>query len=275
MPPKSPSSPHRTFAVDRPRAIDFARTRLRWEVWLVLGVSVGQSALYSALALIRTTLDAVARNQSVGQAQTQLNPAQDAQPLWDALYQLLGILFTVVLIGLVVYLLWEPGENALRRIGLDLRHLGGDASRALLLASAIGVPGLGLYVLGRALGLSVQVQAAPLNPAWYTVPLLLLAAARAGLLEEVVFEGYLFDRLRRLGWSWWTIILTAAALRGVYHAYQGVPAVVGNAVMGVVFGWCYRRWGRVMPLVIAHFLIDAVAFAGYPIAVSLWPGVFA
>ena len=47
-----------------------------------------------------------------------------------------------------------------------------------------------------------------------------------------------------------------------------------NFAMGVVFGWCYRRWGRVMPLVIAHTLIDIVAFIGYPLAVTLFPGVF-
>ncbi len=50
--------------------------------------------------------------------------------------------------------------------------------------------------------------------------------------------------------------------------------MVGNFAMGVVFGWCYRRWGRVMPLVIAHTLIDVVAFIGYPLAVALWPGLF-
>jgi membrane protease YdiL (CAAX protease family) len=33
--------------------------------------------------------------------------------------------------------------------------------------------------------------------------------------------------------------------------------------MGVIFALCYRRWGRVMPLVIAHALIDAGAFIGY------------
>ena len=50
----------------------------------------------------------------------------------------------------------------------------------------------------------------------------------------------------------WTIILAAAALRGSYHLYQGFGPFIGNFVMGVVFGWCYTRWGRVMPLVIAH-----------------------
>jgi membrane protease YdiL (CAAX protease family) len=99
-----------------------------------------------------------------------------------------------------------------------------------------------------------------------------LAAVRAGLTEEVIFIGYLFDRLRRLGWGAWTIILSTAALRGAYHAYQGFGAIVGNVAMGVVFGWVYHRWGRVMPLVVAHVLIDLVAFIGYPLA--WWPALF-
>jgi membrane protease YdiL (CAAX protease family) len=118
------------------------------------------------------------------------------------------------------------------------------------------------------------VDASPLDASWWTIPLLLLAAVRAGLTEEVIFIGYLFDRLRRLGWGWWTIILSTAALRGAYHAYQGFGPMIGNFVMGVAFGWCYRRWGRVMPLVIAHTLIDVIAFVGYPLAAALWPGVF-
>ena len=32
---------------------------------------------------------------------------------------------------------------------------------------------------------------------------------------------------------------------------------------GLVFGAAYRRWGRVMPLVVAHTLLDVVAFVGY------------
>lgn len=248
-----------------------ARTRLRWEIGIVLAVTVGQSALYSVLSLVRASL----RTTPIGQQQTQLNPNRDAEILWNVLYQFLGVFFGLALVALVVYLLWEPGQNALRRIGLDFSRFGGDVGRGILLAAVIGVPGLGLYALSRVLGLNVAVVASPLDAAWWTVPLLVLAALRAGLTEEVIFIAYLFDRLRRLGWSWWAIILSTAALRGAYHAYQGVGAIVGNFVMGVVFGWCYRRWGRVMPLVIAHTLLDIVAFVGYPLAAGLWPDVFA
>ncbi len=247
------------------------RARLWWEIGIVLAVTVGQSALYSVLSLVRASL----RTTPIGQQQTQLNPNRDAEILWNVLYQFLGIVFALALVALVVYLMWEPGQNALRRIGLDFTRFGGDLGRGILLAAVIGIPGLGLYAASRLLGLNVAVVASPLDAAWWTVPLLLLAAVRAGLTEEVIFIAYLFDRLRRLGWSWWAIILSTAALRGAYHAYQGVGAIVGNFVMGVVFGWCYRRWGRVMPLVIAHTLLDVVAFVGYPLAAALWPGVFA
>jgi membrane protease YdiL (CAAX protease family) len=247
------------------------RARLWWEISIVLAISVGQSALYSVLSLVRASL----RTTPIGQQQTQLNPNRDAEILWNVLYQFLDIVFALALVAMVVYLLWEPGHNALRRIGLDFTRFGADLARGILLAAVIGIPGLGLYAISRLLGLNVAVVASPLDAAWWTVPLLLLAAVRAGLTEEVIFIAYLFDRLRRLGWSWWAIILSTAALRGAYHAYQGVGAIVGNFVMGVVFGWCYKRWGRVMPLVIAHTLLDIVAFVGYPLAAALWPGVFA
>ena len=38
-----------------------------------------------------------------------------------------------------------------------------------------------------------------------------------------------------------------------------LPAAAG----GLVFGWLYARTKRVMPLVIAHTLLDVVAFVGY------------
>jgi membrane protease YdiL (CAAX protease family) len=253
------------------RVSGFERRRLTWEIWIVLAVTVGQSALYSVLSLTRALL----RPTPIGDQQTQLNPSRDVSAFWDVLYQLLSVFFALALVALVVYLLWEPGGNALRRIGLDFTRFGGDLGRGILLTAVIGLPGLALYAAGRALGITVAVVASPLDAAWWTVPLLLLSALRAGLTEEVIFIGYLFDRLRRLGWNDWSIILTTAALRGAYHAYQGFGAIVGNFAMGVLFGWCYRRWGRIMPLVIAHTLLDIVAFVGYPLAAALWPEIFA
>lgn len=246
------------------------RSRLWWEIALVLTLSVGRSALHSVLSLVQ----ALTRDEALGNQSTSLNPGANAQQFWDVLYQFLGQLFALAPIALAIYFLWEPGKSAFRRIGLDFRRFGRNLGGGVLLVAVIGIPGVGLYALGRALGITVQVEASPLDPSWWTVPLLLLAAVRAGLTEEVIFIGYLFDRLRRLGWSTWTVILSTAALRGAYHAYQGFGSIVGNVAMGIVFGWVYHRWGRVMPLVIAHALIDVIAFVGYPLAAGWWPALF-
>lgn len=247
------------------------RTRLWWEIGIVLALSVGRSAVYSLLSLVQ----ALTRDQALGDQSTSLNPGADAAQFWDVLNQFLGQFFAFAPIALAIYLLWDPAVSAFRKIGLDLRRPGTDLGGGILLVAVIGIPGLGLYVLGRALGITVHVDAAPLDSSWWTIPLLLLAAVRAGFTEEVIFIGYLFDRLRRLGWGTWTIILSTAALRGAYHAYQGWGPIAGNVAMGIVFGWVYHRWGRVMALVIAHTVIDVIAFVGYPLAAAWWPTVFA
>jgi hypothetical protein len=247
------------------------RPRLWWEVAIVLGLSLGQSAVYS----IVTIIDRSTQSTPLADQTAQVNPSQSSRPVFDFLYQFLGNAFPLFAVALVVFLLWQPRRSGFRRIGFDLRRPGRDLGGGVLLFLVIGIPGILFYALGRLLGLTVQVQASPLDTYWWTVPILIFAAIRAGLQEEVIIVGYLFTRLRQLGWSRWTIILSAAVLRGSYHLYQGFGPFVGNAIMGVVFGWCYTRWGRVMPLVVAHVIIDIVSFVGYPLAVALWPHIFA
>ncbi|HEU0257710.1 MAG TPA: CPBP family intramembrane glutamic endopeptidase [Microbacteriaceae bacterium] len=167
-----------------------------------------------------------------------------------------------------------PGQSGFRRIGLDLRRPGHDLALGVLLVAVIGIPGLGLYAAGRALGITVAVDAAPTHWLWWTVPILVFSAIRSGLQEEVIMVGYLFTRLPRVGWGPWRIILASALVRGSYHLYQGFGPFLGNAVMGVVFGWYYHRHGRTMPLVVAHTLLDVISFVGYPLALAWWPALF-
>ena len=98
---------------------------------------------------------------------------------------------------------------------------------------------------------------------WWRFPVLVLSAAQNGIVEEVIVVGFLLSRLDMLGVKPGRAIAISAVIRGSYHLYQGAGAFVGNAAMGVIFGLFYRRYGRVTPLIIAHFLIDAVTFVGY------------
>jgi hypothetical protein len=244
---------------------------LGWEVAIVLGLSLGASAVYSVVAIAaRLTAGTPLADQS-----TALNASQSPREWLDFTYQFLAIFFDLFAVALVLYLLWLPGRSAFRRLGLDATRPGRDVGAGLLLVLAIGVPGLGLYLAGRALGLTVAVVASPLDTHWWTIPILVLSALRAALTEELIVVGYLFTRLAELGWSKWTIILSSALLRGSYHLYQGIGPFFGNVAMGVLFGWCYQRWGRTMPLVVAHWVLDIVSFVGYPLALAWWPALLA
>ena len=242
-----------------------ARTRLLWEVGIVLALSIGQSAVYSVVSFVRSAMTAPLSQQA-----TSLNPSRADQAVWDAIYRVLDIFFDLALVALVIYLLWEPSRRTFDRIGLNFSRFGRDVGTAVALLAAIGIPGLALYALSRLAGLTLQVQASELDAAWWTIPLLVFAALRAGLLEEVILNGYLVEKLTSI-WKPWQVLVSVAALRGLYHLYQGPAMALGNMVMGLVFGWVYLRWRRVMPLVIAHTLLDTFAFVGYPLAAPYLP----
>lgn len=244
-----------------------SRTRLRWEIGIVLALSVGQQAVYSVLSFVRS----LTREASLADQTTALNPERADEAIWDAIYRVFDVAFDLALVALVLYLLWEPARSAFARIGLTLSRPGRDAGAAVILLAAIGIPGLALYAISRLAGLTLEVQAGSLDQAWWTIPLLVLSAARAGLLEEVILNGYLAERLGELGWRPWRVLAAIAVLRGLYHLYQGPAMALGNVVMGLVFGWVYLRWRRVMPLVLAHTLLDVVAFVGYPLAAPYLP----
>lgn len=237
-----------------------SRGRLVAEIWIVLGLSLGQSAVYAILRLV----DRLTRPEALSQQVATLNPSQSDRPWLDLTYQLVNIAFGLVPVALALFLLAQPRglRDVLRRIGLDGARPWRDLGAGAGLAALIGIPGLGLYVAGRALGLSVHISTSGLADHWWTIPVLVLAAAFNGVLEEVVVVAWLVDRLRAIGWRVPAILVTSAVLRGSYHLYQGPAMALGNVAMGLVLGYVYLRTKRVMPLVVAHTLLDVVSFLG-------------
>jgi membrane protease YdiL (CAAX protease family) len=241
--------------------MDLRATR-RDEVLLVLGVSVGASAVYAAVSLVAK----LTAGPPLADQTATLNPSQaPGRPWLDLTYQLLGILFALVPALLAIHLLGRDPGGARQLLGLDRRRPRFDVVAGVLLATAIGLPGLGLYLAAHRVGLNATVVPAALPPQWWAVPVLILAAAQNAVLEEVVVVGYLVTRLRQLGYGFAATVAASALLRGAYHLYQGFGAFVGNAAMGAVFAVFFARTRRLVPLAIAHALIDVVSFVGYTV----------
>jgi membrane protease YdiL (CAAX protease family) len=230
------------------------------EVLAVLGVSLGMSAIYALLSFIRTQVTipggfANAQVTVVGQKQT-------TYPILDLLDALANVLNGVLPAFLAIVLLMRSPAGAGLGIGWR-RPTRRDVLQGVGFCALIGIPGLALVWAARQLGVNASINVVDFPDVWYRVPVLLLDAAQNGILEEVVVTAFLLTRLRQLGWSNPRALAAESLLRGSYHLYQGYGGFFGNLVMGLIFGWWFQRTRRVIPLAIAHFLLDAFSFVGY------------
>jgi membrane protease YdiL (CAAX protease family) len=233
--------------------------QIRWEIFVVFAVSLGASGLYAFVSLIGS----LTAPKALGQQQAVLNGSlAPGRPLLDLFLQLTNIAIGFAPVVLVFYLMSRSGEGP-SDLGLDTSQPGRDVLRGVILAALIGGSGLALYLAAYKLGFALNVVAESLPAVWWRIPVLVLSAAHNGILEEVVVLGYLLNRLDQLGMRPSRAIALSAVLRGSYHLYQGFGGFIGNAIMGVIFGILYKRWGRVTPMIIAHTLIDTGAFVGY------------
>ncbi|HWG64815.1 MAG TPA: type II CAAX endopeptidase family protein [Streptosporangiaceae bacterium] len=236
------------------------RRLLGWEIVIVFALSLGGDALFAFISLIGS----LTAPKSLGKQQALIvGSLAPGRPWLDLALHLAQILVSLAPVALVFYLLARENSSPSDAMGLDASQPGLDLTRGAALAAVVGGAGLGLYIAAFKLGASLNVVPENLPNVWWRIPVLILDAAQNGILEEVLVVGYLLRRLGQLGWSPGRSIATSAILRGSYHLYQGFGGFLGNAVLGVIFGVLYRRWGRVTPLIIAHTIIDAVAFVGY------------
>ncbi|WP_329015624.1 CPBP family intramembrane glutamic endopeptidase [Streptomyces sp. NBC_00690] len=232
---------------------------LKSEMLLVLALSLGASAVSSLISFVGSLTKP---GDLKDQAATLNGSYAPGRPWLDLSWQLFGIATALVPVLLVAHFLVRE-RAGLAVIGFDRRKPWFDLGRGTLLAAGIGTAGLAFYLVARAAGFNLTVVPESLPEVWWKFPVLILSALQNSIVEEVIVVGYLLRRLDQLGWPPMASLITSSVLRGSYHLYQGIGGFIGNMVMGVVFVLLYRRWGRVGPLVVAHALLDIVAFVGY------------
>ena len=100
----------------------------------------------------------------------------------------------------------------------------------------------------------------PLLFAFAMGPMLIIGA---GIFEELT-RVFLLTRLWKMGastvWRWFGIVLSAV-LFGLGHIYQGLAGVVSTGISGLILAVYYYRFGRVIPMMLSHYLHDAIQFA--------------
>ena len=95
-----------------------------------------------------------------------------------------------------------------------------------------------------------------LNADWLSIALIVVVNS---VYEELLMVGYLFKRLEKYSPVW--IIGSGLLLRTVLHTYQGYIMLFYIVPMGMVFGYYYYRYKKLWPLIIAHGMINIMAFS--------------
>ena len=223
----------------------------------MLALSLLASAAYAILSILEAPVSGV------------IVPSVDQSPQLPR--QLLGFVFGLAPVYLVAHLARRTREG-LAGIGLDGRRPRRDALGGLALFGVVGLAGIGVYLAAVALGVNRFVVPVPPTGHWWTLPVLVLNAAEAALVEEVIVLAYLVTRLRQLSWTPAAAIGASALLRGTYHLYQGWGGFAGNLAMGLLFGWLFTRTRRAWPFVVAHFFLDLGAGIGFLLFRESLPG---
>jgi membrane protease YdiL (CAAX protease family) len=98
------------------------------------------------------------------------------------------------------------------------------------------------------------------SPAWNWIDLT-VGLALVGLMEELIFRGLaaacLEHYLPPAG-----VVAVSALLFGLIHWSLGWHSVVVTGAIGAVFMFAYLRLRSILPLVLAHFVVNFIDFAG-------------
>lgn len=82
----------------------------------------------------------------------------------------------------------------------------------------------------------------------------------AGVVEELIFRGYLLPRLAKLFKNTFLAVLVTSALFGLLHlGYGNISQVIGPFWMGLVFAAFYVEYRNIKALIIFHTTWDLVS----------------
>lgn len=174
------------------------------------------------------------------------------------------------IVGIFVAWLWLRREG---RWGEAIRLEAPANWRSTLGWAALGLGGtLLIFALGaqitEAIGLGAPDPSFVLalvteSPAMLALWIVAVAWFAAGFGEEVLYRGFLMDRLERvagLRGRPWAVLIIQALLFGLPHAYQGMGGMLVTATVGLLLGWIRNRCGgNLWAAIIAHAAVDTVS----------------
>ena len=171
-------------------------------------------------------------------------------------------------VGVVGWRVWARGLS-LDELGLVIHGRWRIAMAAIVGAATLGsLQWFNLRRVGRTPGKSrefMKVLAERILPQSRGELLAYLGlAVTAGVCEEFLYRGFVMAVLARAGLAAWGVVLLSSVLFGLAHLYQGRGGLLSTLVIGTVFGTARIAYDGMVPVMLWHFAVDAVAGVAGP-----------
>ena len=99
------------------------------------------------------------------------------------------------------------------------------------------------------------------NPVWNWIDLT-FGLFMVGIFEELVFRGYMHTFMSRYTRNSFAIVVISAVAFGLIHWSLGLHDVLITSIIGAVFMIAYLRTRSLPAIVLAHFAVNFIDFAG-------------
>lgn len=138
---------------------------------------------------------------------------------------------------------------------------------------AIGL-GIGLFVLFGIITTTIQAVGLELNQdmaaliAGQPIVFLILIALRAGVVEEVLYRGYAYERIHDLTKSKWLAGLIPVIIFTIAHLAWGVGHLIFVFIAAAIFMYLYVSKRNLGLIIIVHFVTDIIALLVLPLLLS-------
>jgi hypothetical protein len=91
---------------------------------------------------------------------------------------------------------------------------------------------------------------------------LTLGLLLVGIVEEIVFRGYMYTFLSRFTQDGFKIVAISSVFFGLIHWSLGLHSVIVTSIIGAIFMFSYMRTRMLTPIMLAHFAINFLDFSG-------------
>jgi membrane protease YdiL (CAAX protease family) len=177
--------------------------------------------------------------------------------------QELAMWLLLVLIVLWIYFIEKKTIASIGWKKLKLKTIFAGIGIGLILFIIFGISN----VVIQAMGLELNQGMAKLL-ADQPMPFLILIALRAGIVEEVLFRGYAFERINDLTKSKFLAGLIPLIVFTLAHLAWGVGHLLFVFIAGALFTILYVAKRNLALVIIAHFTVDVIALIVLPMLLA-------